>query len=111
MNSISFNFIKAIADAYKNNINTEEINIEGKVKSLKVDQIGAHFTDESGGFVSIEFLYEDRTRSVKVYLEGDAFQQACDALKHMKLVSVYGTLDKSSKFWHLDNPRNFMVID
>lgn len=104
----SFHIIEAISKAYRGIRKTEEVTIEGKIKSLTVDNISD--SEKVNGYVTIQFEYEGKKRNVKTYLEGDDYKAACDAHKEQNTITVRGILDKTSKSWYLDLPKNFRII-
>lgn len=111
LTNTAFPFIQAIRDAYKDKQLLKELKVTGNVKQIKIDSFKYVEANELGsGYITLEFAYENRPRTVKVYLEGEPFQLACDALRDMKVVSVFGILDMSTKFWHLDNPIDFKIV-
>jgi len=104
----SFHIIEAISKAYRDIRKTEEVTIEGKIRSLTVGNIAN--SENVNGYVTIQFEYEGKKRNVKTYLEGDDYKVACDAHKDQRKITVKGILDKTSKSWYLDLPRNFRIV-
>jgi hypothetical protein len=111
INQNNFPFIQAIRDAYRDRQLLKDMEIIGSIKGIfKADGTKVVELNELCGYVTIDFLYENKPRTVKVYLEGEPFKLACDALKETKQISVFGTLDMSTKFWHLNYPVNFKFL-
>lgn len=109
----SFNIVKAISKAYKNKQDKEQVVITGIVMDLSLDRHIQIKSDELSGYISIRFFYEndEKFHKVKVYLEGNAYQLACDAHKRKQDISIEGILDKSGYQWFLDYPENIKIID
>lgn len=107
INNKSFHFIKAVAEAYRDNTDTEEITISGLINSVRHDSKNE---ETKGGLVSISFEYDNNERNVTTYLENEFYDIACDALKSVDNIEISGILDKSKIRWHLDDVTSIELL-
>ncbi|MEG1312612.1 MAG: hypothetical protein RR942_18635 [Romboutsia sp.] len=86
----------------------EEVSIIGKIKNIDLYSIDE---GNKSGYLTVNFIYldEKKKRNVKIYVEGEKFDLACDAFKEHLDVKVTGLLDKSARTWCIDDVKIFEV--
>ncbi|MGL5749272.1 MAG: hypothetical protein ACRCXT_02005 [Paraclostridium sp.] len=86
----------------------EEVSIVGKIKNIDLYSIDE---GNKSGYLTVNVIYldEKKKRNIKIYVEGEKFDLACDAFKDHLDVEVTGLLDKSARTWCIDDVKSFDV--
>lgn len=97
--------LREVARVFKSRVPQEDYEVRGPVFRLVRDP-----PEASDGEVTIAGFVDGSPRSIWLHLDGRDYDNAADAFKSQRLVSVTGVLRKEGRRYRLYNPKNFRIV-
>ena len=112
-------YLDVIARQLREEPENEKITISGLVVELRSETISSSSEDDEGNSESeeehvVKILFKDRQKRelrVKVSLPTELYHKALKAHADGKEISLTGYLTKVGKFWTLQHPQDFNVVE